>query len=81
MESGIAIRCLDLFTQFPFNNLLHHRVRYCIIASMPTLQQVIAFCCANYLQILKDYVFFGSTPLSMDLLSLCLLHCCVRICL
>lgn len=27
MESGVAIRCLDLFTQFPFNNLLHHRVR------------------------------------------------------
>lgn len=33
MESGIAIRCLDLFTQFPFNNLLHHRVCFC---SIPT---------------------------------------------
>ncbi len=43
MESGIAIRCLDLFTQFPFNNLLHHRVRYCDIASVPTLQQVSPF--------------------------------------
>jgi serine/threonine-protein phosphatase 6 regulatory subunit 3 len=27
MESGAIIKCLDLFLEFPFNNLLHHRVR------------------------------------------------------
>ena len=26
MESGAALRCLELFTRFAFNNLLHHRV-------------------------------------------------------
>ncbi len=27
MESGAIMKCLDLFMEFPFNNLLHHRVR------------------------------------------------------
>ncbi|BDA44664.1 Serine/threonine-protein phosphatase 6 regulatory subunit at N-terminal half [Coccomyxa sp. Obi] len=34
MESGVAIRCLDLFTQFPFNNLLHHRVAGLIVTAL-----------------------------------------------
>lgn len=29
MESGAIMKCLDLFTEYPFNNLLHHRVSPC----------------------------------------------------
>ena len=70
MESGIAIRCLDLFTQFPFNNLLHHRVRSCDIASLPLL----ALCCADYQHIIKDHV---QSAASFGIRSGCLSVCCM----
>jgi hypothetical protein len=36
MESGAALKCLELFTRFAFNNLLHHRVRLRLLLGRAT---------------------------------------------
>lgn len=34
MDSSVIQRCLQLFTHFPFNNLLHHRVAGLVLTAL-----------------------------------------------
>ncbi len=58
-EAGAAIKCLQLFLRFPFNNLLHHQARACLC----NLQKKLRYAVPQQLAKLSGTISFARTRL------------------